>query len=263
MRMDFIAEMASRPQSTMAADIRSKPPLRLEMDKYHSMNIPTDMQIDNMEAEILKWWDKNKAELPLLAELAREYLCIPASSAPSERLFSHAGNIVTDTRQSLDSENVSKLMFIKENMHRCLNSWRRWKTKVPEENQYYETCETNEALPPSQPSQPTQSEGEDESQSLLNAPKKKKYDAESRRKYHEQHTNSTSPSLAGNPEKRKHKRKPKVPKNQPKMSEILKRKKPPAFTDDPDSGLGLGEGTSASASQPAVQKSPQKENTLP
>ena len=60
----------------------------------------------------------------------------------------------------------------------------------------------------------------------------------------------------GSPEEKK--RKTKVPKNQPKMSDILKRKKPPTFTDDSDSDLGLGEGTSASALQPAVQKSPQK-----
>jgi len=151
MRMDFINEMASRPQSTMNPAGSSKPPLRLEMDKYLSLNIPTDLNIENMEGEILKWWNKNRDELPLLAELAREYLCIPASSAPSERLFSHAGNIVTDTRQSLDSENVSKLLFVKENMHRCLTSWKRWKTKIPEENQHYVECEPSEALAPSQP----------------------------------------------------------------------------------------------------------------
>jgi hypothetical protein len=57
MRMDFIAEMASRPQSTMV-DTRSKPPLRLEMDKYQSMNIPAGMQHDEMERDILKWWEK-------------------------------------------------------------------------------------------------------------------------------------------------------------------------------------------------------------
>jgi len=261
MRMDFIAEMASRPQSTMTSASSSKPPLRLEMDKYLSMNIPSDMNIDNMEGEILKWWNKNRDELPLLAELAREYLCIPASSAPSERLFSHAGNIVTDTRQSLDSDNVSKLLFVKENMHRCLSSWKRWKTKIPEENQHYEQWEPSEALPPSQPtqSQPDQSDDDDDaSASLLNAPRKKKYDATARRRYHQEHPNSTSPSLAGSPENTRNKRKTKVPKNQPKMSDILKRKKPPAFTDDSDSDLGLVEGTSASASQPAVQKSPQK-----
>jgi hypothetical protein len=249
--MDFIAEMASRPQSTMTSASSSKPPLRLEMDKYLSMNVPTDMNIDNMEGEILKWWNKNRDELPLLAELAREYLCIPASSAPSERLFSHAGNIVTDTRHSLDSENVSKLLFVKENMHRCLSSWKRWKTKIPEENQHYEQWEPSEALPPSQPtqSQPDQSDDDDASASLLNAPRKKKYDAAARRRYHQEHPNSTSPSLAGSPENTQNKRKAKVPKNQPKMSDMLKRKKQPTFTDDSDS-----EGTS----QPAVQKSPKK-----
>ena len=36
----------------------------------------------------LKWWAKNAHKYPLIAHVARNALAVPASSAPSERLFS-------------------------------------------------------------------------------------------------------------------------------------------------------------------------------
>jgi len=41
----------------------------------------------------LEWWKANHAGFPHLSVLARRVLAIPATSAPSERLFSTAGNI--------------------------------------------------------------------------------------------------------------------------------------------------------------------------
>jgi len=40
--------------------------------------------------------------------VARKYLCIPAKSASSERLFSTAGNTVTDCRTCLNTDNVEE-----------------------------------------------------------------------------------------------------------------------------------------------------------
>ena len=42
---------------------------------------------------IFAWWKENSARYPLLSQLARKYLCIPAAS--SERSFSTAGLIIT------------------------------------------------------------------------------------------------------------------------------------------------------------------------
>ncbi|XP_061578913.1 E3 SUMO-protein ligase ZBED1-like [Cololabis saira] len=60
----------------------------------------------------LTWWEKNAARYPTLAELARSLLCIPATSTPSERLFSAAGNIVSKKRASLTPEHVDMLTFL-------------------------------------------------------------------------------------------------------------------------------------------------------
>ncbi|CAN0232733.1 unnamed protein product, partial [Ascophyllum nodosum] len=46
----------------------------------------------------LDWWRINAVKFPLLAALVRRLLTIPASQAQSERVFSSAGQIVTQTR---------------------------------------------------------------------------------------------------------------------------------------------------------------------
>ncbi|CAM9555056.1 unnamed protein product, partial [Sphacelaria rigidula] len=48
----------------------------------------------------------------MLAVLARRVLCIPASQAQSERVFSAAGQIATPTRSRLDPEHVELMVFL-------------------------------------------------------------------------------------------------------------------------------------------------------
>jgi hypothetical protein len=64
----------------------------------------------------LEWWRDNQQHYPLLSKLARIYLCVPATSVPSERLFSCAGDLVTAQRSLLSGENVDMLIFLKKNM---------------------------------------------------------------------------------------------------------------------------------------------------
>ena len=66
-------------------------------------------------ADPLAWWRVNEARFPLLSKLARKYMCICATSTPSERVFSTAGNIVSPFRSSLKPHKVNMLVFLARN----------------------------------------------------------------------------------------------------------------------------------------------------
>ena len=60
----------------------------------------------------LSWWSGNCRQFPLLSILARRILCIPATSAPTERVFSTAGLTISNSRASILPQNASNLVFL-------------------------------------------------------------------------------------------------------------------------------------------------------
>jgi len=64
----------------------------------------------------LEWWKKRQGCYPHLAALARIILSVPATSAPSERIFSVATNIVSKKRARMDSTLAGDLIFLKQNL---------------------------------------------------------------------------------------------------------------------------------------------------
>lgn len=71
---------------------------------------------DGSDTDPLDWWMKHEKRFPLVAKLARKYLCIPATSSPSERAFSKSGTIVTCHRASLKPTRVNQLVFLALNL---------------------------------------------------------------------------------------------------------------------------------------------------
>ena len=47
--------------------------------------------------------------------MTRIHLAIPATSTPSERLFSDAGNLLSAKRSRMNSELFQRIMFLKRN----------------------------------------------------------------------------------------------------------------------------------------------------
>ena len=63
----------------------------------------------------LAWWKKNEIEFPLLSVVAKEILSIPASSAPSERVFSKLGRLYTKERLSMSGDLADACLFLSFN----------------------------------------------------------------------------------------------------------------------------------------------------
>jgi hypothetical protein len=80
-----------------------------EMGKY--LAEPT---VD-IEVNVLEWWKQNAAKYPCLARIARDYLAIPATSAPAERVFSGGADLITKKRGSLREDAIEACT--------CLKSW--------------------------------------------------------------------------------------------------------------------------------------------
>jgi len=81
---------------------------------YYLDNIRIPPALPDMDP--FKWWSDNEKRFPVLFNIARKFLGIPATSVPSERLFSDAGNQITSERNRLKAETVSELLFLKRNM---------------------------------------------------------------------------------------------------------------------------------------------------
>ena len=70
----------------------------------------------NTDEHPLNWWKEHQYRYPFLARLAMALMCTPATSVPSERVFSTAGDIVTQNRARLQPQHVDTLVFLKKNM---------------------------------------------------------------------------------------------------------------------------------------------------
>lgn len=75
--------------------------------RFSSKNAPTD-------SDERLFWD-GTADFPLLKEIAISVLSIPATSAPVERIFSIAGNILAEERLRLSDSNLENQIMIRVN----------------------------------------------------------------------------------------------------------------------------------------------------
>jgi len=60
----------------------------------------------------LQWWKYNQQKYKVIAKLAIRLLCIPATSAPSERVFSVAGLTIAKDRSRLAPHTAHELIFL-------------------------------------------------------------------------------------------------------------------------------------------------------
>ena len=83
--------------------------------------------------DVLAWWKSMQTRLPLLSKLARKYLCLPATSTSSERLFSASGQVASDMRYNLAANNLERFVFCKLNYEKLPLAMRKWHLTPEEE----------------------------------------------------------------------------------------------------------------------------------
>ncbi|XP_041856920.1 E3 SUMO-protein ligase ZBED1-like [Melanotaenia boesemani] len=83
--------------------------LKKELAVYRGLPpIPT-------EQDPVQWWCSKTDTLPLFSQLSFIYLCVQASSTPSERVFSTTGDTFCPERSRLQPEKVNMLLFLNKN----------------------------------------------------------------------------------------------------------------------------------------------------
>ncbi|XP_032684706.1 zinc finger BED domain-containing protein 1-like isoform X2 [Odontomachus brunneus] len=81
----------------------------IPMDLKHYLNQST---IELTEDPVYYWNNIYNSIYSSLTVIAKQYLSVMATSVPSERLFSKAGNIVTENRNRLTPEHLQQLLFL-------------------------------------------------------------------------------------------------------------------------------------------------------
>jgi hAT family C-terminal dimerisation region len=81
-----------------------------EMEEY------LDLAQIGLNNNPLEWWKSHSVKFPILSEISKIYLAVPATSTPSERLFSDAGNLLTSKRTRMLPELFKRMIFLKKNI---------------------------------------------------------------------------------------------------------------------------------------------------
>ena len=82
---------------------------RNDLLDYVNMKVQKDV-------EMIDFWRDNRAVLPQLYKVACRVLCVPDSSAASERVFSTAGRLLEKRWTNLNPDSTNSLLFLHSNI---------------------------------------------------------------------------------------------------------------------------------------------------
>ncbi len=90
---------------------------RLETPKQE-INIYLSMPLKDESCGPIIWWKNHQKSFPILSKIMFDLISIPATSVPSEQVFSKAGNLISKKLNRLEKNTVKTLML--------LNSWNKY-----------------------------------------------------------------------------------------------------------------------------------------
>ena len=83
-----------------------------ELNAYKRLRTLPIKDNKNKYNDPLEWWKINELAMPFLAKLARKTRNVPATSAPSERVFSSAGIDVNKRRARIRNDIIEATVFL-------------------------------------------------------------------------------------------------------------------------------------------------------
>lgn len=89
----------------------------VEVDRYIDEPILPRKNALGLNQDPLAWWHQRRHIYPKLFQIMKTRLCIMATSVPCERIFSKAGQIINEKRESLKTEKASQIIFLSYNLN--------------------------------------------------------------------------------------------------------------------------------------------------
>jgi hypothetical protein len=74
-----------------------------------------NQEVAPRDTDILSYLQGREKEFPIVAQMARDHLAIPATSGASECIFSSGSDLITKKRNQLGGDNIRRLL--------CMRSW--------------------------------------------------------------------------------------------------------------------------------------------
>lgn len=95
-----------------------------EREKHRTEEIYASLEMHHyVEARLLprkddlfSFWKDHAAEYPRLSSLTKKYLCTPATSVPSESLYSKAGELVSVKRSRVKPKHINTFLSLNKNV---------------------------------------------------------------------------------------------------------------------------------------------------
>ena len=124
----------------------------------------------DLNVNILAFWKKHTTNLPLLSSLAKKVLCVPVSSASSERVFSEGGRVISNTRTLLNPETAEDLIWMHQNydelaplIDRWVTRWSEYRKRDKAEQKELDRAQGSQELAPTEedPDEPSEEEPEE------------------------------------------------------------------------------------------------------
>ncbi|CAG9831131.1 unnamed protein product [Diabrotica balteata] len=103
----------SNHQSIVEEHLASTSTVTTETESSSEISLYLRTPVVPLNTNPLEWWKNHKDMYSNLYKITKQYLCVIATSVPSERLFSKASQVLTERRNRLSGNKLQKILFLR------------------------------------------------------------------------------------------------------------------------------------------------------